>query len=128
VQQQRRIAELRLSGAARLADWLVKANFTACGPLAPPAPPAAAKLDAESVIDPASVVDLTAFVEAQGKLHWDAPPGDWTIPRIGHTPVGTQNRPAPTAASVWSATNTAAQPWITTSSNSSASCCRRCGP
>ena len=40
------------------------------------------------------IVDLTRKVDAEGKLTWDAPDGNWTILRLGHTPMGTQNFPA----------------------------------
>lgn len=32
---------------------------------------------------------------ATGKLNWDAPPGNWTILRMGHVPTGKDNHPAP---------------------------------
>jgi len=97
VPQPRRVAGFQFSGAARLPDWPIKANFIARGGPSAAAAPAPAKPDipAESVIDPASVVDLSRFMDPQGKLSWEAPPGHWTILRIGHTPVGTQNHPAP---------------------------------
>ena len=41
------------------------------------------------------IIDLTAKIDAQGKLTWDAPAGSWTILRIGHTSNGTDNHPAP---------------------------------
>lgn len=40
------------------------------------------------VIDPTQLVELTALLDAEGRLHWDAPPGEWTILRLGHTPTG----------------------------------------
>jgi hypothetical protein len=40
------------------------------------------------VIDPAQVVDLTSHLGPDGTLTWDAPQGDWTILRLGHTPTG----------------------------------------
>jgi hypothetical protein len=42
----------------------------------------------DEVIDPAKIVDLTAHVDADGRLTWDVPPGRWTILRFGHTPTG----------------------------------------
>lgn len=47
------------------------------------------------VIDPGKVINLTANTDARGLLTWDAPPGDWTILRIGYTPTGVTNHPAP---------------------------------
>ncbi|MFC2111893.1 glycosyl hydrolase [Bacteroidota bacterium] len=34
------------------------------------------------------VVDLTALLKPDGTLNWEAPPGNWTLLRIGHTPTG----------------------------------------
>ncbi len=43
-------------------------------------------------IDPAHVVDLTHQLGADGKLTWDAPPGRWTVLRLGHTPTGVRTK------------------------------------
>lgn len=50
---------------------------------------------ADMVIARSGVVDLTAKMDAQGKLTWDVPEGKWTILRIGHTCTGAQNAPSP---------------------------------
>ncbi len=42
-----------------------------------------------------AIVDLTSRLDHDGKLAWDVPAGDWTIVRIGHTPTGAVNAPAP---------------------------------
>ncbi len=54
----------------------------------PPAP-------ADRVIPRERIVDLSARMSADGKIAWDVPAGKWTIVRIGHTPTGQQNLPAP---------------------------------
>ena len=41
------------------------------------------------------VVDLTANLAADGRLRWDVPPGSWIILRLGYTPTGVNNHPAP---------------------------------
>ena len=41
------------------------------------------------------IVDLTTNLAADGRLHWDVPPGHWTILRLGYTPIGVENHPAP---------------------------------
>ncbi|NUM55864.1 MAG: hypothetical protein HUU46_19660 [Candidatus Hydrogenedentes bacterium] len=41
------------------------------------------------------IVDLTAHMDRDGQLTWDAPEGNWTVLRIGHTSTGQTNRPAP---------------------------------
>jgi len=38
-----------------------------------------------------SVIDLTAKMDANGELNWDAPAGQWTILRFGHTTNGRTN-------------------------------------
>lgn len=40
-------------------------------------------------------IDLTAKLDADGKLSWNVPAGDWTILRVGFTPSGRENHPAP---------------------------------
>ena len=42
-----------------------------------------------------AVLDLTSQMDASGHLDWDAPPGEWTVLRIGRTPTGRNNHPAP---------------------------------
>jgi hypothetical protein len=59
--------------------------------------PAKAAVPVTAVVARAQIVDLTARLGAQGELAWDAPTGDWTILRIGHTPTGKENHPAPDA-------------------------------
>lgn len=54
-------------------------------------PPAAA---ASTPINPQSIVNLTGKVDAAGSLAWDAPAGDWTILRVGYTPIGVHNHPS----------------------------------
>ena len=47
-------------------------------------------LPADEVIDPAKIVDLT------GTSQWKAPPGRWTLIRIGHTGTGATTHPSTT--------------------------------
>lgn len=42
-----------------------------------------------------SVLDLSGHIAKTGQLIWDAPPGQWTVLRLGHTTTGVQNHPAP---------------------------------
>jgi hypothetical protein len=41
------------------------------------------------------VVDLTDKLNADGTLNWSAPAGQWIILRVGYTPIGVNNHPAP---------------------------------
>ncbi|MDP9079206.1 MAG: hypothetical protein M3O71_17395 [Bacteroidota bacterium] len=40
------------------------------------------------------IIDLTQLMTPDGKLEWDAPDGNWTIYRFGHTTMGAQVQPA----------------------------------
>jgi len=51
------------------------------------------EVSADAVIDTDSLIDLTDKLTADGKLTWNAPAGEWTILRLGHTPTGSMNRP-----------------------------------
>lgn len=56
----------------------------------------AAPADAVTPLD--RVVDLTALMQADGRLAWDAPPGSWLVLRCGHASNFKMTRPCPTAA------------------------------
>jgi hypothetical protein len=47
-----------------------------------------------SAIDPSRIVDVTAHVDEQGMLRWDAPEGSWRILRFGASLTGSTNGPA----------------------------------
>ncbi len=47
------------------------------------------------VIQHDEVVDLTSKMSADGHLTWDVPAGNWAILRLGYTPTGVNNHPAP---------------------------------
>lgn len=57
------------------------------------------KIPAAATIQKSSIVNLTDQANADGTLRWDAPPGQWTILRLGHTPTGARNRPGPVGGS-----------------------------
>ncbi|MEI6275621.1 MAG: glycosyl hydrolase [Prolixibacteraceae bacterium] len=42
-----------------------------------------------------SILDITRFLDADGSLSWDIPPGRWTIRRMGLRNNGAVTRPAP---------------------------------
>ncbi|MGB5943971.1 MAG: glycosyl hydrolase [Leeuwenhoekiella sp.] len=50
-----------------------------------------------SIVSKETVINLTDQASNNGFLEWKVPEGDWVVLRIGHTPIGTQNRPAPTS-------------------------------
>jgi hypothetical protein len=50
---------------------------------------------AEGVVQRREVVDLTSKLTTDGRLNWHAPAGEWVILRLGYTPTGRNNHPAP---------------------------------
>lgn len=54
-------------------------------------------LPAEQAVARDRVVNLTAQMDAAGRLTWSVPVGKWTILRLGHTLTGKDNHPAPEA-------------------------------
>lgn len=62
-----------------------------------PSPASYPALEGSKVIDPKTVIDLTARLQADGRLEWEVPPGEWTILRMGRRSSGANTRPAPAA-------------------------------
>jgi hypothetical protein len=90
------LSEFIVHTGARVDRWEEKAGFNLFYEYqvasTPPVP-------AESLIQPAEVIDLTARMDKEGTLNWDVPPGKWTILRMGYSLVGSRNRPATPAGS-----------------------------
>ncbi len=57
--------------------------------------PATTNATPGSIIRRDTMADLTGRLKAGGQLDWDVPEGRWTILRIGYTPTGVDNHPAP---------------------------------
>ena len=55
-------------------------------------------ISAEAIIQKEAIVNLTSKLSEDGVLEWKVPKGDWVVLRLGHTPIGTTNRPAPPEA------------------------------
>jgi hypothetical protein len=53
------------------------------------------ELPAKMTIAGDRLVDLSAKMDADGRVAWDVPAGKWTILRFGHTSTGVENAPAP---------------------------------
>jgi len=51
-------------------------------------------LPSDGTVAKDQVIDLTDKMKAGGQLEWDAPAGEWTIYRFGHTTSGTLIQPA----------------------------------
>jgi hypothetical protein len=52
----------------------------------------------EFIVHRDEIIDLTSSLAPDGSLTWSVPPGHWTILRIGYTPTGITNHPAPPEA------------------------------
>jgi hypothetical protein len=75
----------------RIPNIQQKAAFERGDNIAPTEGPTA---PANATIDSKRIVNLTSRFE-NGKLTWDVPAGNWTILRVGYTPTGRTNHPAP---------------------------------
>lgn len=58
-------------------------------------PPPATIPSATGAVPLADVLDLSGKMDENGRLRWDVPPGKWIVVRIGYSPVGRHNHPAP---------------------------------
>jgi hypothetical protein len=58
-------------------------------------PPPLAEQGTPVPLEPGKIIDLTRMMNAEGELRWDAPPGDWTVVRLGHATNLKMTRPVP---------------------------------
>ncbi|PXV64730.1 F5/8 type C domain-containing protein [Dysgonomonas alginatilytica] len=49
------------------------------------------QITSELCINPKQLIDISQYVDKDGKLNWKAPKGNWTILRMGHTSTGHTN-------------------------------------
>jgi hypothetical protein len=82
------ISGISLQQAAKIDQWEEKSGNTNDFPN-PDRTPA---YKGTEVIDPSRIINLTKLVSADGRLDWNAPPGEWTILRFGHTPTGAKTK------------------------------------
>lgn len=78
-------------GAFRIDNIKAKAAYEASYV----APAIHTNLPPEMAIDRERIVDLSAKMDASGRLEWDVPAGQWTVLRLGHTSTGVENAPSP---------------------------------
>lgn len=86
-----RLAQLRLSGEAKVNQFEAKAGFATVDDYH--------ALDAgvdpdEAGVAPSAIVDLSGKLKPDGTLDWTPPPGRWKILRLGWSLTGTENHPA----------------------------------
>ena len=88
------LSEIELKSSIHLQDWFEKAGFTRADNLA--RDPRTA-ISPECIVSSEKVTDLTNRMKPDGHLEWKVPAGKWTILRMGYTPTGKTNHPAPKA-------------------------------
>jgi hypothetical protein len=88
------VAEISFSPCLRTDDVFAKSGMN-MGYMNGTPPPDEATVAPGLAVKQSEIVNLTSRMQADGKLDWDAPPGQWTILRVGYTPTGRDNHPAP---------------------------------
>ncbi len=89
IPQPGRITQVQLSGFQPIPGWRNKANFSGGRIVPAPAPVE------DAALDPNTVIDVTQQMNAQGRLTWAAPAGNWIVLRLGHTALDRKNVAAP---------------------------------
>ena len=87
-QSERVQFKLQLHSGARIDRFEIKS-----GDVARPSANVRSELVAAagSVINPAGMINLTTNLDANGKLNWSVPAGNWTVLRVGYAPTGKKN-------------------------------------
>lgn len=87
------ISNLNIGSTYRMENFFGKAFFTSQS--FPSLPATFPSVPASMMITRDQVKEISAHMDASGKLMWDAPAGSWLILRLGATPKGQINFPAP---------------------------------
>jgi hypothetical protein len=80
------------AGEARIARIEGKAAFV---PQQIPAGGPFPSIPAEQAVARARTLELSSCLHSNGQFAWSVPAGKWTVLRLGHTPTGKDNHPAP---------------------------------
>jgi hypothetical protein len=94
------LSEAVLHRGARVNRWEEKAGFSFLFEYGSVPTP---DVSADATVPAGEVIDLTARMQRDGTLEWDAPPGNWTVLRLGYSLTGAKNRPATPAGSGYEA-------------------------
>ena len=92
------LRSLRLFSAARKNNWESEAGWTLRSIVRENELPRQSKA---SFIDPDQIYDISSSMNKQGFVDMTAPPGKWTVLRIGHVNTGMRNSPAPPEGTGW---------------------------
>jgi len=90
-----RIAQLRLSGEARVNRFETKAGFSMADDYY--GLDGYVGADANGIA-PADIIDVTTHMKSDGTLDWNPPRGRWRIVRLGYSLTGKTNHPATSEA------------------------------
>jgi hypothetical protein len=85
------LAEIELAPRLTIDNVNAKAGFSGNAVLSS----SEAEDAADGTVQRRNIVDLTSKLTADGRLNWRAPAGEWVILRLGYTPTGVKNHPAP---------------------------------
>ena len=88
------VAELSIGPCLRTDDLPAKSGMN-MGSLSKKSAPPQTSVKPELVVRQDKIIDLTGRMKPDGQLDWNVPEGQWTILRIGYTPTGRDNHPAP---------------------------------
>jgi alpha-L-rhamnosidase len=91
------LTEAILYSDARVNRWEDKGAFGSLMDVYDAVPTPAAHAVAEIARE--EVIDLTGKMDKDGTLHWNIPPGKWTVLRMGYSLTGAKNRPSVPAGS-----------------------------
>lgn len=80
------VTGVELTGGARLTDWAVKSHAAPGSVINNPA--VVSDVSAGSVINPATVIDVSKYLDSEGILHWTPKNGTYTVVRLGYTVTG----------------------------------------
>ena len=86
------LSDVALLSQVRLQNWSEKAGYSRVGTLLRDP---RETIVPECCVAAEKVLDLTKCMKPGGKLEWKIPDGKWTLLRMGYTPTGKTNHPAP---------------------------------
>ena len=92
------LQSLGMYSAARKNNWESEAAWTLRSIVRSSEHP---KQSPEAFVKYEDILDISAFMDTSGNLKWQAPPGKWTIIRIGNVNAGRKNGPAPPEGTGW---------------------------
>jgi alpha-L-rhamnosidase len=80
------VTGVELTGGARLTDWATKSHAAPGSDVNDPA--VISNVPASSIINPATVIDVSKYLDSEGILHWIPKNGTYTVVRLGYTVTG----------------------------------------